>query len=182
MLATVIAAYAAVVATCALGWEVYRWFREREPELELDLSRTHAFRPDGQIKDLLVVEIRNRSASRRANITSVGYVASWSYKGERHSFTLYCHPYDGASLPGVVEPNDAGVTCRPVPRLNGDEPLEDVRLRAWAWTSTGRKRIETAEMPIALIPEFRDPGRALPTVRWTPQLPLEEERLEPFDP
>jgi len=97
-----IAGYAAVVGTAALGWEVWNASRPRRPDVNVGVSVVGSGRDD-RLTCMLVV--RNRG-DHPIKVEEVGirmagkpvlYVA------------LTSHNTFDSTVPGVVEPSDAGV-------------------------------------------------------------------------
>lgn len=73
--------------------------------------------------------------------------------------------YDGATLPGVIGPNDSGITSWVLPYDEDGVGLSHFErggtIYAWAWTSTGRAPLKTQPSAIDDLPR-RDDMRRYP--------------------
>jgi hypothetical protein len=130
-----LAIYGAVIATVALGWEIVRWWREREPRLLLEVSRSFVSRPHQgeqlRTAELLVREVRNLDSSGKANVTSIGW--GIDRPNDRPFFRANIAQFQGATLPGVIEPNDAGVTAVVLVKCRNALSLPMFRSRCPRW-------------------------------------------------
>jgi hypothetical protein len=128
---TGIAIYAATVATGALGWQVVSWSWSRRTRLQIRVQLGFLALPQRQV-DMVFVTAINRS-DHPINISSAGLEAQDGSGG------LLVQPYPniGSSIPGVVNPRDAGVRNMELEELKrlGFDPYRPVVGRVT--TSTG---------------------------------------------
>jgi hypothetical protein len=154
-------AVAITIAALALVLQALQWWRGREPGLEVEISKAHTFWPrednargEPRNAELLVIEVRNLSAAQRANVTSVGFGVD--YPDGRPMFRATTGPYEGATLPGVIEPNDSGTISRVIRRDEQDMMMglanSDSYVYGWAWTSTGREPVESKRHVFRALP------------------------------
>jgi hypothetical protein len=172
-----LALYGAIIATCALFWQVATWVLERQPKLEVALFRKEfwSHRVDGLMGgELLVIEVRN-CGGKPAYITSVG-IAAPDYLNYQTSLG----GYEGATLPGTIEPGDRGIIMKVISAGEQDKhpPFvdSDQRLFAYAWTATGRK-LETEPIRLADVPKVRDELADLPEPPWAEAMAWGEKPL-----
>ena len=95
--------YAAVVATGALGWNVYAFWRARANLV--DVIPTFGFRPMGKGNiEVIGVKVINRS-DRPVRVTSV-----WLESQDHSGRDLFLNEKpEGADLPGWIAPNDVAL-------------------------------------------------------------------------
>lgn len=96
----VVTAYAALVATAALGWQVWTWRQQRRP-VQVRVSLACVGYPEGPVWTV-EVEAVNRS-DHAVNVRSAGLVMQ---DGSRREWVI-ARPLDISKLPGAVEPHDA---------------------------------------------------------------------------
>jgi hypothetical protein len=126
-----IAGYAAVVATAAFGWEVWKTIRARRPPVEVKLSNALlTFLPDPPWAAM--VNVLNHG-SQPIRVNSAGF----NFQDGSGQTVVIMQPPPRATIPGVVEPGDAGQTWLLLDELG---PLDPFRpLVAWASLATGQR-------------------------------------------
>jgi hypothetical protein len=146
----IIAGYAAVVATAALGWEIRKEIRSRRLKVEVKVTGEFWSLED---EPALVarVEVRNHS-DRPIRVASVGI----GFKGSRVKAVSMAEPKPGMTLPGVVAPHDSGFVRFPKDKLESFRVDTYEPLAGWAMLSTG-ERFEAE--PVTL---WKRPTRDLP--------------------
>jgi hypothetical protein len=97
-----IAGYAAVVGTAALGWEVWKATRPRRPEVNVDLKVAWS---DGKAHRVCMLVVRNRGDHR----IRVEKVAVRMHGKQVIEVLLTEGLVIDATIPGPVEPSDAGI-------------------------------------------------------------------------
>ena len=96
----VVTAYAALVATAALGWQVWTWRQQRRP-VKVRVALACVGYPDGPVWTV-AVEAINRS-DHAVNVRSAGLMMQ---DGTGREWVIV-RPLDISKLPGAVEPHDA---------------------------------------------------------------------------
>jgi hypothetical protein len=101
LVATIIAAYAAIVATAALIWQVYSWWHRRAAHLEVTVRIAVMMPPEGILHVVSIAAI-NRS-EYRVRVRAFGLDFQ---DGRAATFQQYA-PVEGATLPGEIEHHDS---------------------------------------------------------------------------
>lgn len=127
-----IAGYAAVVATGALGWQVWDKYQARRPQVEVKISYSILAYPTGGAGEAAHIEARNRG-DLPVRVTSAGFKLQ---DGSGNVLALL-QPQPAATLPGVIGPHDSGFTYLLKEELG---PLDPFRpLVGWVSLSTGER-------------------------------------------
>ncbi len=71
MITAIVAGYAAVVATAALGWQIYTWRRARQPRIDVQVRGAVAGFPTGP-QTGYSIEVVNRG-EQSVRVSSVGF-------------------------------------------------------------------------------------------------------------
>ncbi len=103
----VIAGYAAVVATAALGWEIRKARQARRPQVEVAISYAVLGYPDRGMQECAHIEVRNRG-DLPVRVTSAGF----KLQDGSDMIASIPHQQPAATIPGVIEPRDSGFTYR----------------------------------------------------------------------
>jgi hypothetical protein len=98
-----IAGYAAVVATVALGWQILKERRARRPQVEVKISYSLLGYPDREAAGAAHIEARNRG-DMPVRVTSAGF----ELQDDSEKVAHITHQPPGATLPGVIGPRDSG--------------------------------------------------------------------------
>lgn len=163
--------FSAVVGTVALllallsfGWQILRWRRSRLTIMRVSMIRVPTLgTPGGKPNaEALVISALNLS-DFKVRVESVGLDFSHDQHFPKAGTFGWPVPV-GATLPGVVEPMDAGYTARAHRDGYNDERghfPEGTRLRAFVTTADG-KRFETECVEDSEIPMTFGIGRSIP--------------------
>jgi hypothetical protein len=100
-----IAGYAAVVASVALGWQILKERRARRPQVEVKISYSLLGYPDREAAGAAHIEARNRG-DMPVRVTSAGF----ELQDDSEKVAHITHQPPGATLPGVIGPRDSGFT------------------------------------------------------------------------
>src|SRR4029453_12484585 len=112
-----IAGYAAVVATAAFGWGVWKTIRARRPPAEAKRSnRPPPFPPDPPWAPM--VNVLNHG-SQPIRVNSAGF----NFQDGSGQTVVIMQPPPRATIPGVVEPGDAGQTWLLMDELGPRDPF-----------------------------------------------------------
>jgi hypothetical protein len=129
-----VAAYAAVVGTAALGWEVWKAVQARRLKVEVDLANAMLAYPAREPAWSAQIQVRNHG-DHQINVTSAGL---YTQDGTDQRVVMI-RQQPGATLPGVVGPHDSGFTYFLEDELQ-NAGLDWFRpLVAWAALSTGER-------------------------------------------
>ena len=130
--AAVIAIYAAVVATGSLVWQIFTWRHKQRSRVEVSVRIAIAAPAPGVTQQAISITAANRS-EHAVRVTSVGLDLNRDDGWQFHQAV----PILGASLPGIVQPHDAGVGM--IDRENAEEEGLDLfqPVVAWIRLSTG---------------------------------------------
>jgi hypothetical protein len=102
--AVAVAAYAAVVATASLGWQIYAWRHRQKSRVAVSVRLAIASPSPGVTVHVLSIAATNNS-EHAVRVTGVGVDLNRKDGWQFHqAVAIY-----GATLPGVVQPHDAGV-------------------------------------------------------------------------
>ena len=128
----VIAVYAALVATGSLCWQVYTWRHRRKNRVEVSVRLAVASPAPGETIQALSVTATNRS-EHPVRVSGVGLDL---HREDNYQFHQAAALY-GATLPGVVDPNDAGTALimRDQAEAEGLDLFKPVK--AWVRLATG---------------------------------------------
>lgn len=102
--AVAVAAYAAVVATASLAWQIYAWRHRQRSRVTVVVRLAIASLAPGVTLQAITITATNNS-EHAVRVTSVGLDLD---RGDGWQFHQPV-PIYGASLPGVIQPHDAGV-------------------------------------------------------------------------
>lgn len=129
--AVIVAAYAALVATASLAWQVYTWWHRRKSHVEVSASIAILAFSTG-IKQAISIEVTNHS-DHTIRVTGAGLDMQDGSQMELHIL----EPPSGSTIPGTVQPRDSAKTWieQAAYEAQGINPLEPVT--AWAKLATG---------------------------------------------
>jgi hypothetical protein len=142
---TLVAIYAAVVATAGFAWQVYSWSREYATRIKVESSG--AFLVSGgrlASEAMLMVRVANRS-SHPVQIRSVGWVRD---SQRSTSIPITQRPSPEATLPGTLRPRSQGESW--VSKAELVEVLREAgipartKLRAYATDGEGHRHLSKA--------------------------------------
>jgi hypothetical protein len=129
----IIAGYAAIVATAALGWEV--WKERRSRRLKVEVKVTGEFLSLQDEPALVArVEVRNHS-DRPIRVASVGL----DVQADVVQSVMMAEQEPGMTLPGVVAPHDSEFARFPKDKLESFSVDTYEPLAGWAMLSTGER-------------------------------------------
>lgn len=134
-----IAIYAAIVGSGALGWQVFQWSHARRVRLVVTARRAAiGFGPDN-IPPVVAISAVNNS-DFQVNIAAAGTDMQDGSGG-----TLNMMPMPGATIPGVVAPHDSATAF--LRQDSAEEAGLDLYqpVRAWVRLSTGQTIYSDAE-------------------------------------
>jgi hypothetical protein len=128
----IIAVYAALVATGSLCWQIYTWRHRRQNRVEVSVRLAVASSASGQTIQALLVSATNRS-EHPLRVSGVGLDL---HRDDNYQFHQVKSLY-GATLPGVVDPNDAGTAL--IMRDEAEAEGLDISkpVKAWVRLATG---------------------------------------------
>jgi len=100
---TALAIYAAVVATCAISWQVYTWRHGRQIHVVVTVSKAHPILSDGTVLSMVAIKaVSKTSHPLRATNSAIDAESlprqTW--------WAVQPHPL--SSIPGVIAPFDSG--------------------------------------------------------------------------
>ena len=96
----IVAIYAALVATAGLLWQIYAWWHRRRSHVTVE-ARAGMLVPQGL--EIITISVRNRS-EHTVRVTSIDLELQDG--SGRHMPVI--HQLPGATLPGEIQPHDAG--------------------------------------------------------------------------
>lgn len=129
----IVAGYAAVVSTAALGWQVLSWLLARKNRVKVIVKAALLGMDDGSMIDAVSVEVVNRS-DHAVRVTGVGLYLQDGSGRQMHQVTAP----PGATLPGTVKSHDSGSTffvAEDLMREAGIDVYEPIA--GWVNLSTG---------------------------------------------
>ena len=159
----VIAGLALAVAVISLAWQIVRARRDRRTSLTVRLLRASARHQPIPLVDQILVVAATNTSSHSVRVTKVEVVAR-SSDGLVQSSLL--GSLTGATIPGVVEPRDTGVTAQGLRKsghwlnVGGEGDL----LHAVVHTAEG-KTFESPRHRVAEIP-WQTQFTSLPLPEW----------------
>jgi hypothetical protein len=128
----VIAGYAAVVATGALGWQIVKERQARRPQVEVQIRYALLTYPGGGLAEAANLEARNHG-DLPVRVNSAGF----NLQDGSGNVAAVVHQPPGATLPGVIGPRDSGFTYLLDTELG---PLDPYRpMVGWVSLSTGER-------------------------------------------
>lgn len=131
-----IAGYAAVVSTAALGWQVYSWRHKRQSHVDVDARLALAFLPDSDSPEKVVaVSVANRS-DHPVRVTGAGLDLQDGSGYQLH----HVGQFPGSTLPGMVEPYDSASAFLPLEQIEAEGIDFSRPVIAWARLATGETR------------------------------------------
>ena len=131
-LTTIVAVYAALVATGGLIWQIYVWLQSRKPQVAVEVSLGLPASPEPEW--WIMVKVINRG-DYPVNVSSVGFDLQ---DGSGRSLVLMQQP-PPANIPGHIAAHDQGFTYIPISSHNV-ELLDLYRpLIGWASLATGEQ-------------------------------------------
>jgi hypothetical protein len=101
----VIAGYAAVVATAALGWEIRKARQASRPQVEVDVTNAMLGYPSGGAQWSAHIQASNHG-DLPVRVAAAGFKVQ---DGSGMNAVIHWQQ-PGATIPGVVEPRDSGFT------------------------------------------------------------------------
>jgi hypothetical protein len=130
----IVAIYAAVASTGALGWQVYSWLHSRSTRVEVRVDMGMTEEPRGT---LIAVTAVNRS-EHPIRIASAGLFAPGG-----DDLVARNHPDIKGAIPGDVAARDSGIAHFHLQELQHAGFDLTQPIAGYAWLSTG-ERIESA--------------------------------------
>jgi hypothetical protein len=129
----VIAGYAAIVATAALGWEVSKEIRSRRLKIEVEVT-SEFFSVDDKPSWWARIEVRNHS-DRPIRVESVGF----DFQADLVKAVMIKDQEPGMTVPGVIAAHDSGFARFPKDKLDRYGVDTTQPLAGWARLSTGER-------------------------------------------
>ena len=103
---TVLAIYAAVVATGGLAWNLWTWRRARTNVVDIQLRTGYMTMSDGSVgPEIITIHVANRG-DRPIRVHGAGLLLQDGSGGQ----LVIPQPPPGAEIPGTIQPNDSGMT------------------------------------------------------------------------
>jgi hypothetical protein len=99
---TALAIYAAVVATCGVGWQVYTWWHGNRPHVLVTVEVGYPIASTGPLAPMIVITAISRT-DHPIRATNAGIRAE-SLPGK---IGWGVHPHPLSSIPGVIPPHDS---------------------------------------------------------------------------
>ncbi|HEY2053950.1 MAG TPA: hypothetical protein VGH14_08460 [Solirubrobacterales bacterium] len=130
--AAVVAAYAAVVATASLAWQFYAWRHRQQNRVAVSVRLAIASPAPGVTVHALSITATNNS-EHAVRVTGVGLDLNRRDGWQFHQAA----PIYGATLPGVVQPHDAGVAMIDREGAEGEGLNLTEPVVAWVRLATG---------------------------------------------
>jgi hypothetical protein len=165
--ATIVGSLGFLVAAVSLGWQILRARRERRTVIRVQMWRLIVMPLGGTRGIVLVIQALNESA-HAVRVSKVGLDTRMRVGGIQIGFTAWLPPA-GATLPGVIQPHDSGVTTY---QLTVGEmefaPTQADEIRAYVYTAAGQ-RFETA---------WAKPTE-IPTTEQFGEIPVPADYLKP---
>lgn len=136
--AVVVAAYAAVVATASLVWQIYAWRHRQKSRVVVSVRLAITSPAPGVTLHALSITATNNS-EHAVRVTGAGLELNrpdgWQF---HQALPLY-----GADLPGVIQPHDAGVAM--VDREGAEGEGLDLAEPVVAWVRLATGEIVNSE-------------------------------------
>jgi hypothetical protein len=136
--AVVVAAYAAVVATASLAWQIYAWRHRQKSRVVVSVRLAIAAPAVGVTVHALAITATNNS-EHAVRVTGVGLDLNrrdgWQFQ---QALPIY-----GADLPGVIQPHDAGVAM--IDREAAEDEGLDLSGPVVAWVRLATGEIVNSE-------------------------------------
>jgi len=131
MIAAIVAAYAALVATASLGWQIYTWWHRRKSHVEVSASIAILGFSTGA-KQAIGIDVTNHG-DHAIRVTGAGLEMQDGSDAQLHIL----NPPPGATIPGTIQPRDSAKTWIEQAEYEeqGISPFEPVT--AWAQLATG---------------------------------------------
>lgn len=133
MTTTLIAAYAAAIATAGLAWQMYSWVRTHRTNVRVSISNAVMPDPLRGVLHVISVEAQNRS-EHNVRVTSFGLEANDGSKRQ----LVFIDPVRGSGLPGVVPPHDSASGFQPIGAIDAQEVDLRKPVVAFVQTTVGR--------------------------------------------
>lgn len=127
---TIIAIYAAVVATAVLAWNVYSFFRARRNVVQVAVAWALIGMTDGSSVEAISITATNRG-DRSVRVTGAGLDLQDGSRRQLHA------TFPAADLPGTVAPNDSGSTYVLLDDAKGKGIDPTAPLVSWVRLATG---------------------------------------------
>jgi hypothetical protein len=102
--AVAVAAYAAVIATASLGWQIYAWRHRQQSRVVVSVRLAISSPAPGVTVQAISITATNNS-EHAVRVTGAGLDLNRQDGWQFHQAA----PIYGATLPGVIQPHDAGV-------------------------------------------------------------------------
>jgi hypothetical protein len=126
--------YAAVIATVALGWQIYIWHRTRRTRVRVKLANAIMPLVLGGVEHVISVEVINDSG-HQVRVTGFGLMAN-DGSGQQ---AFFISPVAGSTLPGPIAPHDAATGLNPWSGMVG-APIDFNRpVKAFAILASGER-------------------------------------------
>jgi hypothetical protein len=127
---TIIAIYAAVVATGAAGWPIFQWWHRQRPHVDVQAKMGLLTGVDA--RPIVTITVYNHG-DRSIRVEQAGLNAQ---DGSGRTFqNLRIQP--GATIPGIVHPHDSGMTYLYADDIEGHGYDVTLPVVAWASLSSG---------------------------------------------
>ena len=102
---TVIALYAAIVATLLAVFQIYSWWHARQPHVRVEVSRGFLAMDDGSMIDAVIINVVN-DGDHPVRVTAAGLLMQDGSGNAMQDLSTV----PGADLPGPVPARDSGMT------------------------------------------------------------------------
>jgi hypothetical protein len=144
--AAVVAAYAAIVATASLAWQVYAWHHRQQSRVAVSVRLAVASPAAGVTLHAISITATNNS-EHPVRVAGVGLDLNRQDGWQFHQPT----PIHGATLPGVIQARDAGVAM--VDRATAEGEGLDLTKPVVAWVRLATGETITSEATQLIRPE-----------------------------
>jgi hypothetical protein len=130
---TVIAAYAGVVSTAALGWQIYSWQHKRRSHVDVEARFALAVLSSRESPaKVIAIGVANHS-DHAVRVTGAGLDLQDGSGCQLH----HIGQFPGATLPGVVASRDSASAYLPLDQVEAEGINIAMPVTAWARLATG---------------------------------------------
>lgn len=149
MLTVIIAAYAALVSSAGVGWQIYSWRQTHKTRVRVTVANAVIPLLHGDVQRVVSVGVVNDSG-HQVRVTGFGLLAN-DGSGQQ---LFFISPVPGSSLPGVVQPHDSGTGLNDWRGLFG-APIDFSRpVEAFAMLASG-ERVRSKPVTLYIPEELR---------------------------
>jgi hypothetical protein len=131
---TGIAAYATLVSTVAVGWQIYSWHRMHKTRVRVTVANAFIPHLTGGTEDVISITVINDN-DHAVRVTGYGLMAN-DGSGQQ---AFFIWPVPGSQIPGTIPPHDSGAGLNPWSGMVG-APIDFNRpVKAFAVLASGER-------------------------------------------